>query len=298
MKKLEKQESDTGLNPSSKRNLSSPESKPKRIEPRKPLEQTTNPSQSTSGSNQIGSKTTQELSENGAPSGSETTRPKKQKSAMPVPKLPQDTKRADQALKRLKVKDRDLAEAPPITALIKTTVKGGLKVALEAMRFATDDPEIKTFLRFYGKIPVGDVDRLPWEAISIAAKVNPKHLVGAIQIAVQAYCANKSRFIAVSNHPATMRARVKYAKMAGGERDRTQHDIMVGALPSPKGTTIISNAIFRGGGGSVNAKDKDSDEPETTPAMYENSDGFDDLFPSPSEVQEKLIPIRQRLLEG
>ena len=169
---------------------------------------------------------------------------------MPVPKLQALESRTLQALKRLKVKSETLLAAPQITPLLKTSVKGGLKTALDAMRFATDDQDISSFLKIYDKVPVGDRDRLPWEAIAIAAKVNPKHLLGAIQLAIQTHCWNRSRFIAISNHPDVTEKRVKYAKMAGGEKDRTALDIALGVLQSPKGPTFIGKqvAVFGGGG--------------------------------------------------
>ena len=138
-------------------------------------------------------------------------------------------------------------------------------------------------------------------AIAIAAKVNPKHLLGAIQLAVQAHCWNRSRFIAISNHPDVTKARVKYAKMAGGERDRTQLDIANGYLSSPKGPTFIGKqvAVFGGGGGQKSEKDDDDDaeDGKVIEAKNYGDDPFDVLFPSPLEIQDKLVPIRQKLLE-
>jgi hypothetical protein len=219
---------------------------------------------------------------------------------MPVPNpLPQQ-KRADAALKKLKVKPELLASAPPITPLLKKTIKGGLKAALEAMRWATDDAEIRAFFRIYDKIPVGDQKRIPWEAISIAAKINPKHLLGAIQLAVQTHCWNRSRFIAVSNHPDVTDARVKYALMAGGERDRTQLDIANGYLPSPKGPTFIGKqvAVFGGNGGQKPSKSEDEEDGKIIDVHSDDDDGYGDLFPSPQGVQEKLVPIRQKMLKA
>jgi hypothetical protein len=94
-----------------------------------------------------------------------------------------------------------------------------------------------------------------------------------------------------------MDARVKYAKMAGGERDRTQLDISLGFLQSPKGPTFIGKQVAVFGGGGKEAKD-DDDDGKTVEAQYTVTDGFDELFPSPTEIQEKLVPIRQRLLEA
>jgi hypothetical protein len=217
---------------------------------------------------------------------------------MPVPKLPVKHDRAEKALKKLKIKPEILATAPQITAMLKRDLKGGLKTALEAMRSSSDDQEINAFFKVYDKLPVGARPKVPWEAISIAAKVNPKHLLGSIRLAVETYCWNRSRFIAISNHPDVMGKRVEFAKMAGGEKDRMAMDIYNGFLASPKGPTINVNqqvAAFPGRGGKSKG---DEDEGKTIEAQYDSSDGFDDLFPSPNDIQDKLVPIRQRLLEG
>jgi len=290
MKKLDSQENAIGPHQESKENQSSPTFRTKKMKPE-------GISESATDQLKIGLNLTN-LSESEPLSGSKIT-PKKAKSLMPVPKLPAKDKRTELALKKLKVKPETLATAPQITPLLKTSVKGGLKAALDAMRFATDDHEINAFLRVYDKIPVGARTKVPWEAIAIAAKVNPKHLLGAIQLAVQTHCWNRSRFIAISNHPDVMDKRVEYAKMAGGERDRTQLDISLGFLQSPKGPTFIGKqvAVFGGNGGQGKGKG-DEDEGKTIEAQYDSSDGFDDLFPSPNDIQDKLVPIRQRLLEG
>lgn len=196
-----------------------------------------------------------------------------------------------QALKRLKVKSEDVDYAPPISSILKET-KGGLKAALKAMRFATEDSEISNFLKKYDAIPVGDRAYLPWEAIALSAEVNLKYLLGAAQLAIAQFFGNKSRIIAISNHPAITKARVKYALMASGERDRNSLDIMVGALPSPKGPTFIGNAVFRGGGGN-SAPQEDDDEPVKT---FGASDDIDELFPPSSQMQERLTLVRQRQL--
>jgi len=169
------------------------------------------------------------------------------------------------------------------------------------MRLATDDQEINSFLRVYDKIPVGDRTRVPWEAVAISAKVNPKHLLGAIRLAVETYCLNRSRFIAITNHPNITQARVNFGlEHVGAEKDRMALDIQVGTMQGPKGPTFIGTqqvAVFGNRGGKAVAKG-DDDEGKTVEAQYDSSDGFDDLFPSPNDVQEKLVPIRQRLLEG
>ena len=177
-----------------------------------------------------------------------------------------------------------------------------MKVALEAMRFGNDDTDIRAFLRVYDKTPSGDRDSLSWEAISIAAKVNPKHLLGAIQLAVDNHCRNKSRFIGISNLPAIAKARVKYGEMAGGERDRTQLEIAYGILPSPKAPNFVGKqvAIYNNNGGG-SRKDEDGDTIEATPLVYQGGDVEDRLFGTPqsnAEFDNKLVRIREKKLEG
>ena len=287
----------TGQDQKSKSSPSSPASRQKKTASESAKKEQTPPSPLTSGSPILETPKTSS-SENANESGAEPTRKRKPKSLMPVPK-PQE-KRSDAAIKRLKLKPEIVYAAPRITPMLKQTIKGGLKTALDAMRLGGDDPEINAFLRVYDKVPVADRKSLPWEAVAISAKINLKHLLGAIQFAVQTYCSNKSRFIAISHHPEVMLKRVEYAKLAGGEKDRTALDIMVGAQASPKGPTFIGKQVAVFGGGKNTAKDKDDDDEDDKiiDASSNSNDPFEDLFPTPGDIQDKLIPIRQRLLEG
>jgi hypothetical protein len=295
MKRQSEQENGTGRNQDSKENPSSRELKPKRIEQRKTLDLQTSQSQSTNGSI-LETPNPNPILENEQPNGCEiiTKKARKPKSLMPVPKALES--RTLQALKRLKVKPESLIAAPKITTLIKRDVKGGLKVALEAMRYSMEDAEIKAFIKMYDKIPIGDRDCLSWEAISIAAKVNPKHLLGSIRLSIENHCMNRSRFIAVSNHPAITKARVDFGKEhAAADKDRMALDIQVGALQGPKSPTINVNQQVASFPGRMA---KGEDDGKTVDAEYTTNNDFDDLFPPPNEIQDKLVPIRQRLLEG
>ena len=224
-----------------------------------------------------------------------TSSTKKKKSRMPVPKLPSETNRKEQALKRLEVSLEDLKTVPEITPTIRACVKGGFKTALNAMRFCMDDPDIGAFLAKYDSMNVGDRDVVSWEAIAFAAGVNTRHLAGSIVLAVASKAATESKLLIASNHPAITRARIKYGKMPSGEKDRTALDIMVGAQAASKGPTFIGKAIFGGGAGQGPAKDDDDDD--TPVATFTNEDDLDRLFPPSHLIQDKLVPIRQRLLE-
>lgn len=192
-----------------------------------------------------------------------------------------------------------LRASPEITPLLKNA-EGGLKAVLGAMRFASDDPSIQAFLEKYDDTPVGDREKLSWEAIAIAAGVDLRVFLGAAMLALQSHAVNTVKIIAMTNHPKITRARVKYGLLPSGEKDRTALDTAMGFLPSPKGPTFIGKAIF--GSGKQNINDQGAgrgDEDDDGPVIESDDDpDLDILFPPSTEMQTKLIPIRQRLLES
>lgn len=163
------------------------------------------------------------------------------------------------------------------------------------MRFACEeDEDIRAFLETYDSIAPSDQPHVPWEAVALAANVKVKHLVGAIYLATKNYCANTSMLIAISNHPGLTKKRVEYGLLPNGERDRQALDIMVGAQPTAKGPTFINKAVF--GSSQANTGEDDDDEEQAAPMMITTDDDLDSVFPPSHAMQEKLVPIRQRLL--
>jgi hypothetical protein len=78
----------------------------------------------------------------------------------------------------------------------------------------------------------------------------------------------------------------------------------MGFLPSPKGPTFIGKAIFGSGNQTMNAQgagkgNSSEDEGEEGNMINVNPDEIDQdyLFPDSRDMQEKLIPIRQNMLE-
>jgi hypothetical protein len=114
-------------------------------------------------------------------------------------------------------------------------------------------------------------------------------------LAAATYCANKSKLIIATNHPEITKKRVEFALLPSGEKDRYALDVMAGAMPSAKGPTFISKAIFGPSDGGA-GKSKNDDEVEDQTAVF-TGDDLEKLFPSPSTIQNKLVPIRQRLLD-
>lgn len=158
-------------------------------------------------------------------------------------------------------------------------------VALQAMRFS-ESPEIVSFLAKYDKIPERDRACLSIEAVAISAGVNVAHLLGEIMLAVRDHSANRVKFIAIASHPDVMKKSVECAMLPGGLGDRKDIHTMLGALPSNKGTTFI-NKFFASGKESA-------DEPEPEELV----DEFEVVFPDASIMQEKVQPLRQKLLES
>jgi hypothetical protein len=201
------------------------------------------------------------------------------------------------ALQRLRVSEEALAAAPAITPLLKQA-SGGLKQVIAAMRFAPNEV-ISAFLKKYDAIPSCDRERLPMEAVALAAGVDINHLLGSIMLALQAQAVNTVKIIAMTSHSKITQARVKYGQMAGGDKDRTALDTAMGFLPSPKGPTFIGKAIFGSGRNAMQPQrhddDMTDDEDEEPPiAAVESNPDLDKLFPPANLMQEKLARIRQR----
>jgi hypothetical protein len=196
--------------------------------------------------------------------------------------------RTAEALKRLKVKPEQLAKVPALSSMFKHA-EGGLRSVLDAMRFCVHDEVIAAFLKKYDAMPETDRRCVPWEAIALSANLDGRTLCGAIMNAITLSFGNTSRILALTAHPSLMKKRIEFAKMPSGEKDRTAVDIMVGALPSPKGPTFIGKAVF---GSSAEKSEESSESSE----VFGSEDDLDDLFPSPSAMLEKLVPIRQKRL--
>ncbi len=160
---------------------------------------------------------------------------------------------------------------------------------INAMRFSMHDETIAAFLKKYDSIPVGDRRRVPWEAIALAAKLDIHRLTGAILFALQAASVNTVKVIALTAHPGVMQKTIDFARLPGGTQDRKTLHQGLGFLPTPKGPTFIGKAIFGPGG---EREDENSEES----SVFGADDDLDQLFPPANTMQERLAPIRQRLL--
>lgn len=204
-------------------------------------------------------------------------------------------KRLSGALRRLGVDPEQVEQSANISDILKQG-KGGLKGALAAMRYSTD-VNVVAFLEKYDEIPPRDRDALPWEAIAIAADVQPAYLLGGTILALRDYSANTVKILALTHHPEVTRKTIAYAALPGGEKDRHTMHQALGFLPSPKGSTFIINPGSRGTApvGPGADEDPDVDQPE----VGEDREGdLNHLFPALTETQEALVPPSARMLEA
>ena len=272
---------------------------PTLVNPEKPLSVDSLP-QKTSSKKKQATLTAPSIS--GSPSSTNTKKKLDPASgnSLPVPKaLPKPRDRAADALKRLGVDVLSLRSAPEITPMLKNA-DGGLKSVLGAMRFVADDPTIQAFLEKYDSIPTGDREKISWEAIAIAAGLDLRVFLGSAMLALQSQAGNMVKIIAMTNHPRITKARVKYGLLPSGEKDRTALDTAMGFLPSPKGPTFIGKAVFGSGKQTMTAQGAghgDDDDDDGPVIDADDDPDLDTLFPPSNDIQQKLIPIRQRMLE-
>jgi hypothetical protein len=194
--------------------------------------------------------------------------------------------RKQAALDRLKVSPEQLAKASDITSVLKDIPKGRL-LAFEAMRFS-DNPTIKSFLARYDRIPEGDRNYIPIEAVCIAANVEPAYLLGELLLAMRQHSVTRVKMIGIARHPEVMNKTIKEALTSKGVRDREHVHTMMGALPQKAGATFIDK-FFAG-----KVAEPDGDAP-VQPEKFE--DDLDVIFPDVSLMQERVQPMRQKLLE-
>lgn len=189
-------------------------------------------------------------------------------------------------LQRLGVDEEALAKAPDLNKFFRDN-EIRFADTIEAMRFS-EDPLITAFLEKWDSLGTRDHQSLPFQAIALAAGIDPKHLLGEVLLAIREYSVNSVKIIAVAAHPEITRKRVEYAKTAGGFRDRDKLDEMLGAIKSPSGSTFI-NKFF-----AATTKEM----PENEEQAEELVDDLEYMFPDASAIQEKVAPMRQKVLEA
>lgn len=158
------------------------------------------------------------------------------------------------------------------------------------MRFAGEGELIRPFLEKYDSLSDWDKRSIEFEAIAIAAGINIRHLWGEIMLAIREHSVNAVKLIAIAEHPKVIKKTIEYAQTPGGYRDRDTLHTMLGALPSPKGPTFI-NKFFAGA-----AQESSEDAPAAETEELVDDEDF--VFPDCEVMQERVQPMRQKLLEA
>ena len=177
---------------------------------------------------------------------------------------------------------------------------GGIEAAITAMRYSCD-PDVEAWLDKWDNARAWDQDKIPMQGWALAAGLDVNRFLGAVVLAIRDYSVTQVKMIAISSHPDVMRARVENAKRPEGVKDREAIDLMLGALPTPKGATFITKQYISGIGG--NGKNT---LPEMVEGGEEEASGADTLidadkidvdliFPTLGETQKRMAP-RERML--
>jgi hypothetical protein len=197
----------------------------------------------------------------------------------------------------LGVDQSKIGQLPPINKLLKEQSKSGISGAIEAMRMS--DGEIsQTFLEKWDSIPDRDRECLTIEVVALAAGVDPRALLGEILLAAREYSVVKFKLQALEAHPDILEKRIEYAKLPGGYRDRDAIDTILGALPRAK-TTFIDKFYAGSETKEADLPESDTEAPEKVIQQVEEMvEDEDFVFPDSQAMQEKIQPIRQKLLDS
>lgn len=188
------------------------------------------------------------------------------------------------ALRRMEIDEAQLSKMPPISEILAEAQLSKSDV-IKAMRFSEDEL-IDKFFYTYDALPLKDRDSVPLEALILKAGVNPTHFLGSMQLAIRENSMNRTKLIAMANHPEVMQKTVEFSKLAGGYRDREHLYTMTGALPTPKGISIFQKFT------NTSPISDGAKEPVVEAEILESD--INHVFPDSSRMQEKLSPIRQK----
>lgn len=155
------------------------------------------------------------------------------------------------------------------------------------MRFS-DEPLIMAFLSKWDTLDERSQQALSIEAVALAADINVRHLWGEMQLAIRQHSASSVMTIAAAAHPSITKKRVEFAQTLGGFRDRDKLDEMLGAIKPAQGSTFIGKFFAA----TTKAMPEDEEQAE------EIVDDLEYMFPDASKMQERIQPLRQKVLEA
>lgn len=127
---------------------------------------------------------------------------------------------------------------PKITHILRNA-EGGIGQVLEALRGSDDEQAVK-FMAKYDALSVSDIQKLSLEEIAISCSIDTPSLLGVATKALFAQQQQVSAVIAATAHPLVVRKTINVALQDKGSKDREMLHQAVGFIPTPKGSTIIS----------------------------------------------------------
>lgn len=158
--------------------------------------------------------------------------------------------------------------------------EGGIPRILDALS-GYDQEDAQAFMEKYNSVSLSDRDRLSLEEICVAAGVKTLDLLAAVVKALFLEGQTISSIIASTSHPKVVRKTVEMALEPGGHRDREMLHTSQGFLPTPKGSTFISNrfqiANFSEGGQPGVPATPELPDVEDLPSMDDDIQGMDDI---------------------
>lgn len=134
-----------------------------------------------------------------------------------------------------------MAGVPQISHILRKA-NGGMKQVIEALR-GYDDEDAQNFVEKYDSLSVEDRRRVTVEEIATACEIKTLDLLAAATKALFIENQTIAGIIASTSHPGIVKKSVEMAGTDGGHRDREMLHIAQGFLPSPKGSTFISQRI-------------------------------------------------------
>lgn len=206
---------------------------------------------------------------------------------MAVPDTRSTSTTADAYLSRFltqyKIGKRQLENCPKIEDRLRKVIGGRLR-AIETLKFS-QHPDARKLLEFCQRIKFANREKVPFEAMCLAAGVDVVTIWGALILAARDVSRAESALITMTEHPDVVRATVDFAKGSLlASKDREMVHKAVGWLPTPKGSNINVNVF----------------DPHKDSAEGDDGEGqsLDDVFGSDPMEIEGWGNDRRKLLEA
>ena len=187
-------------------------------------------------------------------------------------------------LNRYKIGKREYETSPKIGEIIYRAI-GGRHRAIETLKFSKH-PDAIQLLQFCEKLNWSTREKIPIEALCLAAKVDATTVAGALVMAARDVSRLESSLITLREHPEVVQATADFAKVSAlNSKDREMFHKAATWLPSPKGSTINVNTF-----GSAPVATEEDDE-DGAPSM-------EGVFGSDPMELERWGEDRRKLLEA